>query len=162
MSEGIHKFIEDNIELIETDQFDKLYNLVGSRVDELTEILLKADINPFNYLKKIPGNSINIGYEIKEVVIPPFIDATGVSARIYGSDTKLILEQELKVIPSKFLTGRVDTLVLPNTKELEKIELNAFKWLQVRKVILSKEIDRSKLLVNKHNKDEYLKLIELR
>lgn len=59
MNQVVQKFIEENIELLDSNNFDKLYQklheeTVGSNVSELTEVLIAADIDPLEYLRYVP------------------------------------------------------------------------------------------------------------
>ena len=49
-------FIENNIELIENNDYDTLYSHIATPAlaQEVTRALLKAELNPKPYLNKIP------------------------------------------------------------------------------------------------------------
>ena len=56
LSRTARMFIENNIELIENNDYDTLYSLIATPAlaQEVTRALLKADLNPKPYLSKIP------------------------------------------------------------------------------------------------------------
>ena len=75
----VKDFIEENIDLIEDNKWEEVYNnaseLPLSSREALTSILLEADIDPLNYLNYIPDfylagqdiNSFNIPSHIKRI-----------------------------------------------------------------------------------------------
>ena len=68
LSRTARMFIENNIDLIENDDYDTLYSRIATPAlaQEVTRALLKADLNPKPYLTKIP-NSIRHILEPEEV-----------------------------------------------------------------------------------------------
>ena len=59
MNQVVQKFIEKNIELLDSNNFDKLYQKLRqettpSDVAALTEVLIAADIDPLEYLTYVP------------------------------------------------------------------------------------------------------------
>ena len=68
LSRTARMFIENNIELIENNDYDTLYSHIATPAlaQEVTRALLNADLNPKPYLSKIP-NSIRHILEPDEV-----------------------------------------------------------------------------------------------
>lgn len=58
LSHTARMFIENNIELIENNDYDTLYSHIATPAlaQEVTRALLKADLNPKPYLSKIPNS----------------------------------------------------------------------------------------------------------
>ena len=58
LSRTARMFIENNIELIENNDYDALYSHIATDAlaQEVTRALLKADLNPKPYLSKIPNS----------------------------------------------------------------------------------------------------------
>ena len=58
LSRTARMFIENNIELIENNDYDTLYSHIATDAlaQEVTRALLKADLNPKPYLSKIPNS----------------------------------------------------------------------------------------------------------
>lgn len=58
LSRTARMFIENNIELIENNDYDTLYSHIATPAlaQEVTRALLKADLNPKPYLSKIPSS----------------------------------------------------------------------------------------------------------
>lgn len=58
LSRTARMFIENNIELIENNDYDTLYSHIATPAlaQEVTRALLKADLNPKPYLSKIPNS----------------------------------------------------------------------------------------------------------
>ena len=68
LSRTARMFIENNIDLIENNDYDTLYSRIATPAlaQQVTRALLKADLNPKPYLSKIP-QSIKHILEPKEV-----------------------------------------------------------------------------------------------
>lgn len=58
LSRTARMFIENNIELIENNDYDTLYSRIATAAiaQEVTRALLKADLNPKPYLSSIPSS----------------------------------------------------------------------------------------------------------
>lgn len=58
LSRTARMFIENNIELIENNDYDTLYSHIATPAlaQEVTRALLKADLNPKPYLSNIPNS----------------------------------------------------------------------------------------------------------
>ena len=67
LSIGAKAFLEDNIDLIDNNDYDTLYSRIATPAlaQEITIALLKADLNPKPYLSKIP-QSIKHILELEE------------------------------------------------------------------------------------------------
>lgn len=66
-------FIEEHIEYIENNDFDALYDMLSddiAGVNELTDILLSADIDPITYFDRYLPRFYATGLSIKEIEIP--------------------------------------------------------------------------------------------
>lgn len=170
MNSTIQKIIEENIKLIDENKFDQLFSKIYSydRADLFKE-LLKADINPLIHMSRIPDSMFHLGFfgrddaEPKKIIIPSNIDIKDslCGQEWYTKDAQLVVEQPFKVIDAQFTRLEVSTLILPNTDMLEKINLGAFKYSYIDKIILSKNIDKSKLLVHTLDKSDLLDKIIL-
>ena len=81
MTEGIKKFIEENIDTIEQVDFGKLYQDADVIIDvpRLTEAFLEAGIDPLQNLTHIPKNYL-CETDIKEFTVPSHITRIGGSA----------------------------------------------------------------------------------
>lgn len=170
MDSTIQKIIEKNIQLIDENNFDELFNKISiyDRADLFIE-LIKADIDPLLHMSTIPDGMFKLGYfgsnndEPKKIIIPDTIDIKDSlrSQSWYTSGAQLVVEQPFKVIENQFTGFQVSTLILPNTDMLEKINLGAFRGSKIDKIILSKNIDKSKLLVHTLDKSDLLDKIIL-
>lgn len=74
MTEKISLFIEENIDLIDNNNFEELYNitlkkLLIEEIPQLTKVLLDADINPLLHMNRIPTYFL-AGQAIPEITIP--------------------------------------------------------------------------------------------
>ena len=87
MNAQVKKFIEENIDLIEREEFKKLYNnslqyesgRVGDFTGSLTETLLDAGIDPAKYMYEIPSYYLQ-GSDIQSYIIPNGITSINNSA----------------------------------------------------------------------------------
>lgn len=73
LSPELKLFIEENIDYIEHNQFTDLYEMLTTDiapVEELTDILLSADIDPLPYFERYLPLTYATGLEIEEVEIP--------------------------------------------------------------------------------------------
>ena len=80
LTSNIKKFLEANIELIEANRFDELYEKAetdlyfSQGIGTLTRTLLKADIDPLPHLTEIPYCYLYGDPNIIEFVIPDNIE----------------------------------------------------------------------------------------
>lgn len=91
MTNEVKEFIEKHIDLIEAEEFKKLYDLtrakITSREDpsftgEFTETLLSAGIDPAKYMKEIPSHYLEQS-SIQSYVVPHGVTSIGASAFSY-------------------------------------------------------------------------------
>ena len=79
MDDKVKKFIEENIELIESNRWDELYKKsddLKADVGNFTKAMLDADIHPENYLSDLPIHFLR-GSNISEFEIPNNIKSIG-------------------------------------------------------------------------------------
>lgn len=80
MIDQVKNFIEENIDLIEENKWDEIYqeadNKLGDETGKFTEIMLQADIHPEEYLKELPKNFLYKS-SIQEFEIPNIIKSIG-------------------------------------------------------------------------------------
>lgn len=98
MNTKIKEFIEKNINLIEQGRFEELYDLaitgiVGRNllVGKFTEALLGADIDPVEYMGKIPPFYLNGAEGIKYYTIPDGAISIGDYAFCYCPKLKSVM-----------------------------------------------------------------------
>lgn len=86
MDDRVKQFIEDNIELIEDNQWEELYTKTKYELDiatgEFTSCMFAIDIHPEVYLKELPARFL-FKSNIKEFNIPNNITSIGMGA-FYG------------------------------------------------------------------------------
>ena len=81
LDKNISPFIEDNIELIDTNNFTELYEKADGWITGdfehakpyLTDYLLSCDINPLEYMRKVPSEYMN-GWSETTIKIPDNIE----------------------------------------------------------------------------------------
>lgn len=105
LDKNISPYIEDNIELIDTNNFTELYERADSWLTGdfehakpyITDYLLACDINPLDYMKKVPSEYMN-GWRETTVKIPDNIEV--IEAESLNSHTlkHIILPKDLQKI----------------------------------------------------------------
>lgn len=76
----VKRFLNENLELLNSNNFDELYRkfqYVAAINTSLTEILYQADINPLEYMKKVPDFYAAGSGIITEITIPQTVTAIG-------------------------------------------------------------------------------------
>lgn len=82
MTAGTQVFIENHIDWIENNEFDKIYSKESLETfdrSELTQILLSVGIDPLQYLTFVPENYLSES-NIKQFVVPSQIDRISTAA----------------------------------------------------------------------------------
>lgn len=105
LTENLKKFLENNIELIEENKFDELYEKAehdlyfSQSIGALTRTLLVADVNPLEHLTEIPYCYLYGDSNITTFVIPDKIEFVNSGAFancsqlydvIFGTDVSVI------------------------------------------------------------------------
>lgn len=95
MDDKVKKFIEDNIELIEANEWEEAYRFANkelsmAEIGQFTSLMLSADIHPEKYLSKLPAYFL---YEsgIKEFIIPDSVTSIGDWAFKYCTNLESII-----------------------------------------------------------------------
>lgn len=81
MKKSLKNFIEENIEMIENEEFDVIYSDLDADfrytlIGDFTEALIKAGIDPAKYMKEIPPHYLG-GTSLRSYTIPNNITAIG-------------------------------------------------------------------------------------
>ena len=80
VSKSVAKIIEDNANLLDTQDYEKLYRLLRwNQRDFLTNMLERAGIDPLPHMENIVS-CMYIGTDIRHLYIPPNIKTIGVGA----------------------------------------------------------------------------------
>ncbi len=97
------EFIEQNIDLIDTDQFEELY-LRGSNafrrardMGHVTQLLLQANINPLDHLDLIPDFYL-ADTSITDFIIPSTINEIGEFAFFKSNLTRIEIPESVSII----------------------------------------------------------------
>lgn len=132
MNEQLKAFIEQNIELIESGDFDLVYNLTKEHkyerwyVGELTDMLYAIDIHPLNYLKEVPEGFLNGSTQIKNLYIPSNIREISWYAFYISSLKSVSIPDSIK---------KIDNGAFFNCNDLEEIKyygtMDQFKQIEL-------------------------------
>lgn len=83
MTDLVKKFVEENIDLIEENKWEEIYQKASDKLKDdtgiFTELMLAANIHPEEYLKELPDYFLS-NSNIKEFTIPNKITNIGYSA----------------------------------------------------------------------------------
>lgn len=93
------RFLSQNMDLIENNDFDSLYNSIwkGIRPRELTSVFLQADIDFLSYMRTIPPMCFG-KVDIEEIVIPGNIEVIKTYAFLSCNVRKIYIEEGVKEI----------------------------------------------------------------
>lgn len=98
MTTNLKNFIEQNIDLIESNDFAKCYKLLEGSPDKLlaaefTKVMLDIDINPLTYLDYVPTNFAR-GSKVESITIPSNIEYISTLAFFLSKKLKHVVVSE--------------------------------------------------------------------
>lgn len=123
MIDFIKEFIEDNIELIDSNNFEELYLIACDElgtleaITDMTHVLLDAGIKPLNYLDFVPEGYLCKDVNIKELVLPE-----GIKRVEHGAFLKCSSIEKL-TIPSS--VEEIDRYAFASLDSLKTIYFNS-------------------------------------
>ena len=121
-------FLENNIYLINSNQFEKLYATLPTVKfgGVLTELLLKADINPLQYMHIIPSYFL-LKSKISSINIPNTI-TTIMSEAFFNADIRrLVIPSSVKNIQkSAFYKSYIEKIIFSAYNDLDIIPEKCF------------------------------------
>lgn len=118
MDNRLKKFIEEHQDLINSDNYDQLYNDIqiygsDSIINELTHLLYAAGIDPIPYLTTIPEHFMT-GMDWDKITLPDNI--IGINSYAFTLCSIKILEimkNEISIINNAFSDAKIGRLYLP-------------------------------------------------
>ena len=137
MNVYIKNIIEENIDLIDLDKFDDVYNIVIQKflgndlmISQFTQTLLEAGVRPIYAFKQIP-QSYRFGDSSLEVeVIPPNIFTIHKYAYAYCDHLRTVefKSENIPLIPESCFAycSVLNNIELPDS--IQYIHANAFEW----------------------------------
>lgn len=135
MNDKLKDFIEQNIDLIEENKFEELYSKIPtyqvtsySFICGLSLALLKAGINPLQYMSTVPKYFL-FESNVATIDVPVGVQQIDNDAFAYCEQlTEVSLPEGLSVIGDAafYMCSNLTTLILPST--LTQIQDGAFGW----------------------------------
>lgn len=129
--EDVISFLEENGQLINDNEFDKVYELYRndrpSLRSVLTKVFYEAEIDPLPYMKNVPSNFATYIDSIKNVIIPGNIKTIGAFSFAFSENlTEVDIEEGVKIIEKGAFNhcAKLEKIYLPST--LLAIEKGAF------------------------------------
>lgn len=128
MDEELKAFIEENIELIDSKQFKKLYDnfhkskIASWMLGEFTQGLWDADIHPELYMNELPLWFTHTNFDLKKFTVPSNIIKIGDNA--FGNCQnleELIISEGVKDLGDNLCNSCENLRTLSLPKSLEKI-----------------------------------------
>lgn len=120
MNNNIKSFIEKNIHLINSNQFEKLYkdpDLSPSYRGELSDVFLTAGIDFLSFMKEIPKNCFYYSEALTELTIPENIEQIGGSAFEHSSLTSVFIPDSVMKIEDSVFGDctRLTSITIPDS-----------------------------------------------
>lgn len=117
MNSLIQKFIEENIEYIEAENFDVVYDKAVSlsnriNIGELTDIFYDAGIDPLVSLTEVPSLFLDES-EITSLVIPENIKKIRKAGLAYSRVENLKLHHNCELSKSCFRVAELKSIIIP-------------------------------------------------
>ena len=149
MDPRVKEFIEANIDLIDTEDFVKLYQLAdhilffSTKISEMTTCLLRSKINPLEVLDEVPPEYLYNSAYLDSLNLPDSIWRIGESA-FHGNTnlTTVVCGENLDTIGyGAFMQcSKLETVILNN--KLERISNMAFRDTALKELRLPDSIKR--------------------
>ena len=136
MNARIKKAIEDNIELIEYEQFDELYSKlnIGLHIGEFTKILLQAEVLNMDMLTRLPEYFLAFVDDPSfEITIPGQFKTLPSNAFEQTKVRSIVLEEGIRTIQSNaFDRCKAEEFILPST--IKAIGVSAFQFSNIKSI----------------------------
>lgn len=140
ISYTLQKFIEDNIELIDNNKFDELYNIhiadwSDIPVHEVTDLLHEAGIDPLQYLTTIPARYQDSScHSHRNITIPSNVKVIGGGAFRYLDVQSVTIEEGCSQIYRSAFADNPFLTVIRLPHSLTKIHTRVFQRSPVEKL----------------------------
>lgn len=126
MTDYLKTFISRNKDMLNENNFEKLYNacFLSERPD-LTQLLMKANINPLLYLKEVPSDYLAYS-DVKTIKIPSNIETIGNSAFLNSELEDIVIENGVKNLGFLSFAGCEDLKEIWLPDSIEDIDEQCF------------------------------------
>lgn len=146
MNPIIQKFIEENIEYIEDEKFDVVYDEALSinhklNIGELTDVFYAAGIDPLASLTEIPSLFLDESEEITALVVPNNIQKIRKAGLAFSKLERIELHNNCELSESCFHNSELKSVIIPyimnevpdecfyNCQELTDVDLNSIEQI---------------------------------
>jgi len=137
--DNVEKYIEDNIEYLEKDNFEHLYDFWEGNASSLTQYFLDNGIDPLDYLYSVPtgyanrlGTVVNVSFndDIRQIGTRAFADS-GVTTVNFNNVTTLGTNCFERA-------NYLEEAVMPNVESLSAVSF--YHCARLKKVVFGKNI----------------------
>lgn len=118
MNTNIKNFIEKNADLIDSNQFEKLYNSLDSTYrGDLSDVFITARIDFLSYMKKIPEACFYKSKALTKLTIPENIRHIGKSAFMDSSLTSITIPNSVASMDEGVFSdcSNLTNITIPNS-----------------------------------------------
>ena len=136
----IEDFLKSNWDLIDAFNFNELYRKMEDDyhvlfpVGRITELLLKADINPLSYMDRVPYSYLYGSTEVTEIIVPSNCKIIDMFAFYHCNNLKkVIIKEGVEVLDKDCFSNcwSLTDIYLPDS--IKEIHRDAFAFTQVSK-----------------------------
>lgn len=145
MNPIIQKLIEENIEYIEAENFDVVYDKALSvnmniNIGELTDVFYDAGIDPLASLTEIPSLFLDES-KITALVVPENIKKIRKSGCAFSNLSHIELHKDCELSESSFFRSKIQSIIVPyimnevpddcffGCEELQEVDLNSVEQI---------------------------------
>ena len=131
MKNSVTKVIKDNIDLINSNQFDELYKKLSVwDKGKLSDVFITAGIDFLSFMKKIPNECFYYSTEVTALMIPGNIKRIGNCAFVNSSLTSVSIPNSVTSIGNYAFSScrNLERILFNGTKEMWNSIVKGTDW----------------------------------